>query len=195
MSDLFSFNHDTAMNADKASASSGVHLCTITECARATSSGGAKYVEFEFASDSGANFKFVTLYLTKKDGVTTVFGHGKFMAMLGILGLTQVPIKWEAKGDKQVSPTLAGKKIKVGLQKVEYLNGKNEKKYKWEITHFFFADSGKTYSEDRDNKPANTIKQPIEDVLLAYAAEHSFASPTNDAPRHASAADGQDLPF
>ena len=164
MSDVFGFDEEAAKKSGTMGIRSGVHEVTIEECKRGKGTNGttpAIYVEFVFESDSGAKAQFVKLYLTGNNG-EKVFGAGKWSALLGLLGLTEV--SWKVDGDKQVTPTLLGKKIKVGLQKREYYNRNGEKKYGFEITHFFDIKTGCTYSEKRDNKPAKMIELPIEDI-------------------------------
>ncbi len=173
MSDLFAFNHDAAMKSGKMGMQSGVHKAVIESCIRGKSKGGAAYIEFSFETEGGAKANFVTLYISNKEG-ETIFGHGKFQALLGLLGLTQEPLKWVEKDGKQHCSTLEGKPCQVGLQKVEYLNGSGEKKFKFEITHFFDLKTGCTYTELKDNKAAKSIAYVIEDVLIKDAAEHNF---------------------
>jgi hypothetical protein len=179
MSDLFSFDKESAVKSGITGVgTSGVYPVTITEAFRGKGAKGAVFMEFSFETDDGAKVNFVKLYLTNNNG-EKAFGHGKFMALLGLAAVSDLAWKEVGEGDskKQITPTLAGKKVKVGLQKKEYRNKAGEKKYTFELTHFFDAVTGCTFTEKMDNRPANTIKMAILDILLDDT-QGSYSAPS-----------------
>ena len=190
---MLTFDKDAAQKADAGTyiTQGGVYVGKLTKAECFSKPSGAAGIEFAFESEDGSKVDFLQVYTKNKNGSEN-FGLAKIHSLMGLLGITTVqPVKVE---DVNTLPILCKRKLGIALRKEEYYKNDGSIGYKFEILHFFDAQTMKTYSEWVDQKEAKTSKREIVDKLVKNNQSNQSGSSqrgNDESPAH----DDGDLPF
>lgn len=187
---MFEFDQSQAKAADRGGLidSSGVYRGQLTKALVFTNDSGAGGVEFAFENDEGSSADFIRVYTQKRDG-GKAFGLGQIHSAMGLLGLDKLEAVEHEPGERHLDG-LCNKPIAVALQREEYERRDGGTGFKMNLQHFFDYDTGQTYGEKVDGKPAKKIRRKIRDrvarPLPGRAADVNDSDPGFDE---------DDLPF
>ena len=187
----YSFSKDRAMKADEGGyiTASGVYIGVIKKMKTFVNDSKAGGVTLAIETIDGMKSDYINIYTQNKDGSDN-FAKGKIDAACGILGIENLPIV--KNGNDNEFPGIYNKKIAFALQKEEYLNRENQKKFKLELLHFFHADSLQTFKEKSLGIPALVSQHPIKDILIEESTDPISGQPMGDM---AQVEQDSDLPF
>ena len=190
---MLTFNAEKAGKADSGSyiSQGGVYTVRITRAECFSSPSGAGGIEFTFEDDdNGAKCDFVKVYTKNKDGSEN-FAIGKIHALMGLLELSKAEAK--TTDGKTTIIDFVGKYISVALRREEYPKSDNSIGYKFEVLHFFDAQTKQTYRELIGKRDAKTCLVPIKDKYISgsdfgNSESYSQPAPIQQEPK-------EDLPF
>lgn len=114
---------------------------------------GAEGVEYSFESENGQKANFLTVHYKNNDGSSNDIGTALIHAIMGCSG-----VKGMTSGKDGDIPELKRRPIMLALERENYLNSKNEEKFKFNIRCAMSARSGLTISEHANSKPADSMK-------------------------------------
>lgn len=176
------FNEAAAMDADKEMgggiSKGGVYDFIIDKAyrtQRTTTYQGkqntVQSIEFQLKYE-GSDFPMtvsIDTHSTNKGG--RMWSAAKIDALIGLLqtNISFVDGTVERFGTQErvgIINELAGKPIKAAVRKIEYMNKKNEKKYRFELVHWFHPQSAQTFSEAKEQRQAQEYLKEIVDELL-----------------------------
>jgi len=188
----FTFDEDKAKAADGGTGISkgGHYVGVITKAKyfkRDTGSGG---IEFAVKNVDGAKADYLKIYTKNKNGEPN-FAVAKVHALMGLLGLKELPAVKDAQGAYEF-PACLDKRIGYTLQREDYRNASGDLKYSMNILHWHSAETKQTYTEAAADDLPTAWNQPVEDIRISAGG---VAPQASGVPAAGNPFPEDDLPF
>lgn len=160
----FQFSRDRAMKADDCGyvLAGGVFVGCVTKMTSFSNDTGSGGVEISLETITGQKVNRIRVYTQNKDRSEN-FAKSKIDSLLGILGIDNAPAVRDSDGNIEF-PAVYNRRIAFALQRENFWRTDGSKGFKFNLLHFFFADSKKTFKEHHDGAPANTYRIPVVDI-------------------------------
>jgi hypothetical protein len=199
----YDLNSDAAREADSSFVKidkTGAYTGAFTLAMEITARSGATGVSFNFATDSGEQAQYLSLYTANAKG-QPIFGEKQLYALMTCLNqrsiqpqtqqieLYDFDSRSEVLKSVAVYPTLMHTPIGVVLQKEFYTDNQGQAKDRLNLIRFFDPVTRQTASEILDKTEARKIDAQLKTLKDKHAAGSVLVAPSNDTPYD------DDLPF
>ena len=152
---MIAFNQEQAANSDSTGGNYNsqvdVYKLKDPKWVDAKAGSEARSIELTAVNKDGQEFRYLSIFYTKRDGSQNDIGMKQIQAMMGLLGVQNLT------NQGGLIPELNGKFLKLALERENYIKGDGSDGFKFNMRGAFDYQSGQSYPEKQASREPEAI--------------------------------------